>query len=142
MPNAAATADGLSPNQPYAKKIVEPTVWRAIPHFLPLGIFPLIWLAILFGGWWLLPAFVFKSVTGLFDRLLGIDGESIDPFKTPERKLLWHNIPVWGWAFLWPPTLIFGMWQILVAGQLSVWESVAVASDPGHGGAGCVCRCP
>lgn len=122
--SGAATAH---PKEPQIKHIIEPSIWNAIPHYLPLGIFPLIILAAIYGGWWLLPVFVLMSVTGLFDKLLGVDGRSIDPLKTPERRLLWHNLPVWLWALLWPLTLIFGMWQILVVGHLSIWESVGLA---------------
>ena len=103
---------------------IEPSILNALPHYLPLGIFPLILAAAVYGGWWLLPPFLFMSVAGPLDRALGPDGRNMDPAKTPERRLLWHNLPVWTWAFLWPPTLIFGMWQILVAQQFAVWEAV------------------
>ena len=114
----------FGPNDPKLKRFIKPSIWNAIPHFLPLGIFPLIFLAGIYGGWWLLPAFLFMSITGLFDKLLGVDGKSIDPQTTSEKSLFWHNLPVWIWAFMWPPTLIFGMWQILISGNLSVWESI------------------
>ena len=103
---------------------IEPSILNALPHYLPLGIFPLILAAAVYGGWWLLPPFLFMSVAGPLDRALGPDGRNMDPANTPERRLLWHNLPVWTWAFLWPPTLIFGMWQILVAHQFAVWEAV------------------
>ena len=105
-------------------KYVEPSVLNALPHYLPLGIFPLILLAAIHGGWWLLPAFLFMSVAGPLDKVLGRDGRNMNPVGTPERRLLWHNLPVWSWAFLWPPTLIFGMWQILVADRFAIWEDV------------------
>ena len=106
---------------------IEPTFGNALPHYLPLGIFPLIVVAAMYGGWWLLPAFLFMSVAGPLDRALGQDNRNMDPAKTPERRLLWHNLPVWTWAVLWPPTLIFGMWQILVAGEFALWEDVILA---------------
>ncbi|MYD43976.1 MAG: hypothetical protein F4W90_08805 [Gammaproteobacteria bacterium] len=101
---------------------IEPSLINALPHYLPLGIFPLIVLALIHGGWWLLPPFLFMSVAGPADKLLGPDGRNIEPKGTSERRLRWHNIPVWTWAFLWPPTLVFGMWQILVANPFAVWE--------------------
>ena len=103
---------------------IEPSILNAIPHYLPLGIFPLIVLAAIYGGWWLLPPLLFMSVAGPLDRALGVDGRNMDPMTTPERRLIWHNFPVWAWAFLWPPTLIFGMWQILAVNQFAVWEAV------------------
>ena len=115
------------PNQSSAGRIIEPSIRNALPHYLPLGIFPLLLLAALYGGWWLLPAFLFMSVSGPLDRALGPDGRTMDPAKTPERRLLWHNLPVWTWAILWPPLLVFGMWQILVAERFALWEAVILA---------------
>ena len=109
------------------KKYIKPSLINTIPHYLPLGIFPLIFLAAINGGWWLLPAFIYMSVSDFFDKLLGVDGKVLDPYNTTEQGLFWHNLPVWIWAFLWPVTLLFCMWQILVAGHLSVWESIAMA---------------
>ena len=127
MPQATAIDDGLGPNSAAAKQQIEPSILNAIPHFLPLVVFPLIFLAEIYGGWWLLPAFLFMSVAGPLDRVLGHDGRNMDPTATEERRLLWHNLPVWGWAFLWVPTLIFGMWQILVANPFALWEDVLLA---------------
>ena len=106
---------------------IEPNVLNALPHYLPLGIFPLILLAAVHGGWWLLPPFLFMSVAGPLDRALGRDGRAMDPSGTPERRLIWHNVPVWTWAVLWPPTLVFGMWQILVANPFAIWEEAILA---------------
>ena len=114
----------MGPNKADITPHIEPSILNALPHYLPLGIFPLILAAAVYGGWWLLPPFLFMSVAGPLDRALGPDGRNMDPANTPERRLLWHNLPVWTWAFLWPPTLIFGMWQILVAHQFAVWEAV------------------
>ena len=127
MPQETAIGDGLGPNQAGIRPYIEPSIRNALPHYLPLGIFPLILVAALYGGWWLLPAFLFMSVAGPLDRALGVDGRNMDPRNTPERRLLWHNLPVWTWAFLWPPTLIFGLWQILVANRFAIWEDVLLA---------------
>ena len=115
---------GLGPGKAGVPLRIEPSLLSALPHYLPLAVFPLIILAAVHGGWWLLPPLAFMSVAGMLDRALGPDGRSMDPVKTPENRLIWHNLPVWGWAFLWPPTLIFGMWQILVEDQFAVWEDV------------------
>ena len=66
-------------------------------------------------------------LAGPLDIAFGADERSMDPLKTPENCLFWYNLPVWFWAFLWLPTLVFGLWQILVAGQMSIWESVLMA---------------
>ena len=124
MSQDTAVSVGLGPNKADITRHIEPSIRNALPHYLPLGIFPLLLAAAAYGGWWLLPAFLFMSVAGPLDRALGPDGRNMDPAKTSERRLLWHNLPVWAWAFLWPPTLIFGMWQILVANQFAIWEDV------------------
>ena len=124
MPQDTAISVGLGPDKADITQHIEPSIRNALPHYLPLGIFPLLLAAAAYGGWWLLPAFLFMSVAGPLDRALGPDGRNMDPAKTSERHLLWHNLPVWAWAFLWPPTLIFGMWQILVANRFAIWEDV------------------
>ncbi len=123
MAQDSAAAGGPGPDGADVTPHIEPTILNALPHYLPLGIFPLIFLALVHGGWWLVPAFLFMSVAAPLDKMLGSDGRNMD-LKTPERRLLWHNLPVWSWAFLWPPTLIFGMWQILVANPFAIWEEV------------------
>ena len=127
MPQDAAVNGGLDPNRADGTQHIEPSLLNALPHYLPLGIFPLIVVAAIYGGWWLLPAFVFMAVSGPLDRALGLDGRNMDPASISEHNLIWHNLPVWIWAFLWPGTLIFGMWQILVADQLALWEGVLLA---------------
>ncbi len=125
--NSSAVISGDDPGNADTTRQIEPSVLTALPHYLPLGVFPLIMLAALNGGWWLLPPLVFMSLSWSFDRVFGRDGRSMDPWKTPKHRLIWHNLPVWTWAFLWPPTLLFGIWQILVTGQFLWWESVLLA---------------
>ena len=126
MSEDSAVGGGTNRTAADGPEYVQPSIWNALPHYLPLGIFPLLFLAAIHGGWWLLPAFLFMSVAGPLDKALGLDGRNMDPAKTPERRLLWHNIPVWTWAFVWPPLLIFGMWQILVANAFAIWEDVVL----------------
>ncbi|MYD97824.1 MAG: hypothetical protein F4X98_10635 [Gammaproteobacteria bacterium] len=126
MSEGSAVSGGIGPGKADNPRYIQPSIRNALPHYLPLGIFPLLILAATHGGWWLLPPFLFMSVSGPLDKVLGLDGRNMDPAKTPERRLLWHNVPVWTWALLWPPTLIFGMWQILVANQFAIWEGVVL----------------
>ncbi len=102
--------------------VIQPTFWNALPHFLPITIFPLIIVAALLGGWWILAPFVFFGLAGPLDLAFGMDGRNMDPAKTPERRLFWHNLPVWLWAVLWPATFVFTAWQILVSGHLTDLE--------------------
>lgn len=94
---------------------------------MPLGIFPLLGLALLYGGWWMLAPFLFMSLAGSLDRVFGPDGENMTPKGIAERRLFSYNIPVWAWAFLWPPTLVFGLWQILYVDAFAIWEDVILA---------------
>ena len=127
MPQDTAAAHGPGPQNVDISKLIEPSIRTALPHYLPLGIFPLIFAAAIYGGWWLLPPFLFFAVAAPLDRALGLDGRNMDPAKAPGRRLLWHNLPVWAWAFLWPATLVFGLWQILVANPFAIWEEVLLA---------------
>ena len=106
---------------------IEASIWNALPHFLLLLIFPLIVNAAMQGGWWIGAPFVFFMLAGPLDTALGADERNMDPLKTPERRLFWHNLPVWGWAFLWPATFAFTLWQILVSGHLALWERALMA---------------
>ena len=126
MPQDTSVDRGSDPDGAAIAQHIEPSILNALPHCLPLVVFPLIVVAAIHGGWWLLPALVFMCVAGPLDRALGRDGRNMNPARTPERRLLWHNLPVWTWGLLWPPTLVFGMWQILVANQLETWEDVVL----------------
>ncbi len=127
MSQSTVTDEVSDPGNADSTQQIEPSVLTALPHYIPLVVFPLIILAAVYGGWWLLPPIVFMSLAWSFDRMLGRDGRIMDPFKTPRHRLIWHNLPVWSWAFLWPPTLIFGLWQILVADPFIWWEDVLLA---------------
>ena len=127
MLRSPVASDGPDPSNADTTRHLEPSILTALPHYLSLAVFPLILVAALYGGWWLVAPLAFISLAWSLDRVLGRDGRSMDPSKTSEHRLFWHNLPVWSWAFLWPPTLIFGMWQILVANQFAIWEEVLLA---------------
>ena len=127
MPPDTAISGALGSDKAGITPHIEPSIRNALPHYLPLGVFPLLFGAEVYGGWWLLAPFLFMSVVGPLDRALGPDGRNMDPELTSERRLLWHNLPVWGWAFLWPPILIFGLWKILVVNEFAIWEDVLLA---------------
>ncbi|MCY4548326.1 MAG: fatty acid desaturase [Defluviicoccus sp.] len=124
MAENIALPDG--PN-PATARTVEPSFGGALPHFLPLAIFPLIVLALIHGGWWIAAPFAFFMLAGPLDIAIGDDERNMDPAGTPEGRLFWHNLPVWLWALLWPPIFVFGLWQILGSGQFAVWECVLLA---------------
>lgn len=102
---------------------VAPSLWNALPHFLPLMIFPLVVGAALWGGWWIALPFAFLFANNL-DPVFGIEKRGMNLAETADDQLLWYKLSVWIWAALWPATLVFTLWQILLADQLSTWEAV------------------
>ena len=115
----AATAGGLGS--------VEPSFRNALPHFLALAIFPFVINAAIHGGWWIALPLAFYWFVSLFEARLGEDERNMDPEHTPEDRLFWYKLPVWTWAVLWPVTLVFSLWQMLVAGHLVAWEIALMA---------------
>ena len=106
---------------------VGPSFRNALPHFLALAIFPFVINAAIHGGWSLALPLAFYWVASLFEAGLGDDGRNMDPENTPEDRLFWYKLPVWMWAVLWPVTLVFSLWQMLVAGHLVDWEIALMA---------------
>ena len=104
--------------------MVEPSLLNALPHFLLLLIFPLVWYAALYGGWWLLGPFLFIWFENVFDVILGVDERNMDPWETPESRLKVYNLAILLWALLWPFTLLFALWQIFAGAHLAAWEAV------------------
>ncbi len=107
-----------------AEKVIEPSVRNALLYFQPLLIFPLIVLAAMYGGWWIAGPLAFIVLVESLDGAFGKEERNMDPSKTPASRLFWYEVTLWLWAILWPLTLVFSLWQILVAGHLSVWEIV------------------
>ena len=105
-------------------KTLEPSFGNALPHFLPITVFPLIIAAAMYGGWWLVGPMIFFMTVNPLDFAFGTDERNMDPKTTSEKQVFWYNLPVWLWAFLWPATFVFVLWQIFMVGQLAIWESV------------------
>ena len=101
---------------------IEPSIWNALPHFVPLAIFPLVINAAIYGGWWIAGPFVYFLLADRCDAMLGMDERNMDPRKTRESQLFWYKLTIWLWALFWPATLLFVLWQILVIGHLSAWD--------------------
>ena len=104
------------------RRVVEPSVANALPHFVPLLIFPLVFAAAVYGGWWLAGPFVFFMLADRFDHLFGLEERNMDPATTRESQLFLYKLSLWLWAAFWPVTFVFALWQILVVGRLSLWE--------------------
>ena len=108
-------------------RLVEPSLANALPYFLPLTVFPLVVVAVLEGGWWIAGPFVFQALASRFDSVFGVEERSMDPDRTVEGQLFLYKLSAWTWALLWPATLVFSLWQILVVGHLAAWEALLVA---------------
>lgn len=106
--------------------MIEPSIWNALPHFLSLTVFPLVICAATFGGWWIVGPYIYFGLANWFDTLFGMEKRSMDPEDTLESQLFLYKLAVWIWAGLWPITLVFSLWQILVSGHLAIWESVLI----------------
>jgi alkane 1-monooxygenase len=108
-------------------RIVEPSTANALPHFVPLAIFPLVVVAAMYGGWWIAGPFAFFMLAGQFDRAFGLDERNMDPATTRESQLFLYKLSLWLWAAFWPVAFVFALWRVLAAGHLSAWEVVAIA---------------
>ena len=107
--------------------LVEPSFGNALPYFAPLLIFPLVVLAALNGGWWFAGPFAFLALADKFDQMFGMQERNMDPDQTPESRLFVYKLSAWSWAVLWPVVFAFGLWQMLVAGNLAAWEIALLA---------------
>ncbi len=123
-------ADSSSLNAETAGRLgmIKPSIFNALPYFLSLAVFPLVALAAVYGGWWIAGPFLFLWIAEGLEAQFGVEERNMDPKKTLERQLFWYKLPVWLWAVLWPVTLVFSLWQILVVGRLSTWEALIMAA--------------
>ena len=108
-------------------KVVEPSIGNALPHFLPIVVFPLIFAAATLGGWWLIGPFLFFITASPLDVAFGKENRNMNPKTTSESQLFVYNLPIWLWAVLWPTVLVFTVWQIFMVGQHAWWENVLLA---------------
>ena len=115
---------GLGVGTAGGEGLIEPSSWRALPYFVPLAIFPLVVMAANHGGWWLAGPFVFLWLADNLDTVFGTEERNLDSKKTRKSQLFWYKLAVWVWVVLYPITLVFALWQILVAEHLATWEAV------------------
>ena len=108
------------------KDLIRPSIWNALPYFVPLAIFPFVVMAAIDGGWWLAGPFVFFWLADNLDPVFGTEERNLGLRKTRESQLFWYKLAVWVWVALYPVTLVFTLWQILVADHLATWEAVVL----------------
>ncbi len=106
---------------------VEPSIRHALPYFTPVAILLLVANAAMRGSWWLATPLVFFMLAELLDKLFGTEERNMDPTKRFDKRLFWYQVAMWMCVAMWPPTLVFALWQILVVGHLSIWEVLVMA---------------
>ncbi len=106
---------------------IEPSIRNALLYFQPLVVFPLIICAAMYGGWWIAGPILYVILVESLDSAFGEEERNIDPGKTSASRLFLYDLTLWLWAILWPVSLAFALWQILVVGHLAVWEIVLIA---------------
>ena len=106
---------------------IEPSTQNALLHFQPLVVFPLIICAAMYGGWWIAGPILYVVLVESLDRAFGEEERNMDPDKTSAGRLFLYDLALWLWAILWPVSLTFALWQILVAGHLAAWEIALIA---------------
>ena len=127
MAHDESAQGALEPGVLEGGRAMEPSLRQALPYFMQLAIFPLVVNAAMHGGWWIAGPFVFFVLANAGDGTFGADERNMDPDKTLEGQLLWYKLAVWMWAALWPVMFVFTLWQILVVGHLSLWETALMA---------------
>ena len=109
------------------RALVEPSIRNALLYFMSLAVFPLVINAAIQGGWWIAAPLVFFMLPDWFDTMFGTEERNMDLARILDRQLIWYKLAVWLWAVLWPVTLAFTVWQILMPGHLSTTEAVLMA---------------
>lgn len=106
---------------------VEPSLWQALPYFLPVAVILLVANAAVRGGWWMLPPLTFFLFADTFDKAFGTEERNINPETAKKEQLIWYKLALWTCVTLWPITLVFALWQMLVVGDLAFWEVLLMA---------------
>ncbi len=118
-----AEQPGATPDTAIPSATVLPSLGNALPYFVSLGLFPLLAIAAMQGGWWIAAPYLYFMIPDVFDKLSGADERNMDPRRTLDRQLSWYKLAAWAWGILWPVTLVFSLWQMLVLDHLS-WVEV------------------
>ena len=106
---------------------IEPSTQNALLHFQPLVVFPLIICAAMYGGWWIAGPILYVVLVESLDRAFGEEERNMDPDKMSAGRLFLYDLTLWFWAILWPVSLAYALWQILVVGHLAAWEIALIA---------------
>jgi len=121
---AETTGPGIGSPEP--GEVLDPSFANALPYFIPVAIFPLIVAAAMYGGWWLAGPFAFFWIADNLDTVLGTEERNLDRTQSGGGRMVWYKLAVRAWAALYPPTLVFALWQMFAVDHLAVWEAVVL----------------
>ena len=115
-----------------SRESLAPSFRQALPYFLPLLVVLLVANAAVQGGWWIAVPLIFFFFAETFDQLFGTEERNIDLVKASDNQLSWYQLALWTCVTLWPITLVFVLWQMLVVGRLALWEVLLMAFVVGN----------
>ena len=99
---------------------------KALPFASGFLLVPLVLLAALWGGLWLLGPFVFGWMLITFlDMVTPLNTRDMDP-STTDDVLFWHKLVTWTWVPTQAALILTTLW-IATSGHLTTWQSVAAA---------------
>ena len=99
--------------------------WQAaLPFWLSLALVPMIWIAAISGGFWvILPFLITWYLFSIIDAFAGLNEANPDP-DTPDDQLYWYRLI----TIIWPPiqfvTLFGVLWYATRAPHLGGWELI------------------
>jgi alkane 1-monooxygenase len=98
----------------------------AAPFALSLILIPTVWIAALWGGWWIaLPIVATWYLFSILDAALGLNLDNPDP-QTPENQLSLYKAITAFWVPLQTISLFGLIWFVSDATHLTGWEKIGV----------------
>ncbi|SDY20887.1 alkane 1-monooxygenase [Citreimonas salinaria] len=96
------------------------------PFALSLMLIPMVWVAALWGGWWIaLPIVSTWYLFSILDAALGLNQDNADPL-TPDDQLHLYKAITAAWVPLQIISLFGLIWFVSDAAHLTAWEKVGV----------------
>lgn len=104
---------------------------HALPFMLGFALIPVLWLAAVKGGAWLiLPPLAAWHAFTLLDALMGLNLRNADT-ETPETALFWYRLHVALWMPAQAISLFALVWYATHSGHLTLFEKIWLFADAG-----------
>lgn len=108
------------------KKVAAKGRMQAWPYWLTMTFVPLVILAVVKGGWWvLLIPFYGWVLMPLLDLFLGKDLRNPDP-DTPVEELFWFRLLTMIWFPISVVLVFFALWYVTQVADYGFWESLGI----------------